>query len=502
MFEGDNGRVLVVDDNLLNRKKLKLAAETLGYAAQTATDGKAALAMLETERFDVILLDLLMPQMDGFEVLEELKNHPTLRDIPVIVVSDLEDRPESVSQAIVLGAVDFLPKGFDPIILNARLTASLEKKRFRDQELQYFHRINNLTDAAAEIELGQFDDENLAALEDEARIEDPIGRLASVFQGMAREIHAREVRLLERIRLLQGSVLLALVAATAGITPSLSRMAAGFGSNPIGMAVWVDVFAALMCLIVAFARGSFPKLSRSDLLFFAAWAFLVGIVQHVTVFLFAEHLEATYLTMVMALESLLVFCFAAFTRLERTNFRRIAGLLMGFAGIGIGLYSRLDGDGSDGNLWLLGALILPVVFAVETIAIAAKRPTHIDPVAAIGLMFSFSILFAVPLAWLNDQWILPSALISSLGVVIFMLALVSVVANVAFVYLLDLAGAVFASQVAYATAIAGIIWGMLLLSERLGVFSWVAIAMVILGMYLVETKGSDKPIKIMRRYRD
>ena len=502
MSEGDGANILVVDDNLMNRKKLKLAAETLGYAVETASDGKAALAMLEALPFDVILLDLLMPEMDGFEVLAALKEHPTLRDIPVIVVSDLEDRPESVSRAIVLGAVDFLPKGFDPIILNARLTASLEKKRFRDQELRYFHRINNLTDAAAEIEQGQFDDEDLEALEAEARIDDPIGRLASVFRGMAREIHAREVRLLERIRLLQGSVLLALVAATSGLTPSLSRMAAGFGSNPIGMAVWVDVFAAILCLTATAARGTFPKLARSDILFFSAWAFLVGIVQHVTVFLFAEHLEATYLTMVMALESLLVFCFAAFMRLERTTFRRIAGLLMGFAGIGVALYSRLDGEGGDGNLWLLGALILPVLFAVETIVVAARRPKHIDPIAAIGLMFSFSILFAVPLAWVNDQWIAPSALISSLGMVIFMLALVSVTANVAFVYLLDLAGAVFASQVAYATAIAGIIWGMLLLNERLSIFAWVAVAMVVLGMYLVETKGSDKPIKIQRRYRD
>lgn len=502
MFEGEAANILVVDDNLLNRKKLKLAAETLGYVVQTAPDGRAALDMLGDGDFDVILLDLLMPQMDGFEVLAELKEHPTLRDIPVIVVSDLEDRPESVSQAIVLGAVDFLPKGFDPIILDARLAASLEKKRFRDQELRYFHRINNLTDAAAEIEQGQFDDANLSALEIEARVEDPIGRLASVFRGMAREIHAREVRLLERIRLLQGSVLLALVAATSGLMPSLSRMAAGFGSNPIGMAVWVDVFAAILSLGIAATRGTLPRLGRADIAFFAAWAFLVGIVQHVTVFIFAEHLEATYLTMVMALESLLVFCYAALTRTERTNLRRIVGLGVGFAGIGIGLLSRLDGEGGPGDLWLFGALILPVVFAVETIAIASKRPRHIDPIAAVGLMFAFSILFAVPLAWLNDQWILPHELVSSLGIVIFLLALVSITANVAFVYLLDLAGAVFASQAAYATAIAGIVWGMLLLNERLSVFAWVAIALVVLGMYLVETKGPDGPIRIQRRYRD
>ncbi len=361
--------VLVVDDNRLNRKKLKLAVEKLGYTAETAEDGAEALKRLFQGQVDVVLLDLLMPKMDGFEVLGRAKADPDLRDTPIIVISDLEGEPESVSRAIELGAEDFLPKGFDPVILNARLVASLRKKQFRDQELQYFRRINTLTDAAAEIEAGQFDESNLAALDAEAQTKDPIGRLAMVFQGMAKEIHARELRLLERILLLQGSLLLALVAASSGLTPSLSRMAAGLGSKPFGMAVWVDFFAAAICLAVVLTRGGIPKLTRADCLFFAAWAFLVGIVQHVTVFTFAAHVEATYLTMIMALESLLVFCFAAMTRMERTSLRRILGLLVGFFGIGTGLFSRLQGEGSTDDLWLIGALLLPLVFAVETVAL-------------------------------------------------------------------------------------------------------------------------------------
>ncbi|MEM8957857.1 MAG: response regulator [Pseudomonadota bacterium] len=501
MFEGRAADVLIVDDNRLNRKKLKLAVETLGYAAHTVEDGDVAIERLRDGGFDVVLLDLLMPRMDGFEVLGRVKADDDLRDLPVIVISDLEGEPESVSRAIELGAEDFLPKGFDPVILNARLRASLRKKHFRDQELHYFRRVNTLTDAAAQIEAGQFDETNLGTLEAEAQMPDPIGRLALVFQGMAREIHAREVQLLERIRLLQGSLLLALVAATSGLTPSLSRMAAGMGSTPLGMAVWVDVVAAALALSVVLFRGTFPTLTAAHCLFFAVWAFLVGIVQHVTVFLFAAHVEATYLTLVMALESLLVFCFAALTRMERTSLRRIGGLLVGFLGIGVGLYSRLEGAGSGADLWLFGALLLPVIFAVETLTIAAKRPADVDPLAAVGLMFAFAILFAVPLAWLSGQWIAPEHLLTPLGVVILLLALVSIAANVAFVYLLDLAGAVFASQAAYATALAGIVWGMLLLGERMSVLAWVAIALVLLGMYLVETKGSADPIKIKRLYR-
>ena len=272
MSKGPATEILVVDDNRLNRKKLKLAVETLGYTAETAEDGDEALNRLFQGQVDVVLLDLLMPKMDGFEVLGRAKADPDLRDTPIIVISDLEGEPESVSRAIELGAEDFLPKGFDPVILNARLVASLRKKQFRDQELQYFRRINTLTDAAAEIEAGQFDESNLRALDAEAQTHDPIGRLAMVFQGMAKEIHARELRLLERILLLQGSLLLALVAASSGLTPSLSRMAAGLGSKPFGMAVWVDLFAAAICLSVVLTRGGIPKLTRADCLLFAASA--------------------------------------------------------------------------------------------------------------------------------------------------------------------------------------------------------------------------------------
>lgn len=503
MSDGGIAQVLIVDDNRLNRKKLKLAINKLGYEALTAEGGSEALEMLDSGQFDAVLLDLLMPEMDGFEVLRRAKVQEHLWDIPIIVVSDLEGEPESVSRAIQLGAEDFLPKGFDPIILNARLAASLRKKQFRDQELRYFQRINTLTDAAAEIEAGHFDESNLGQLTEEAQVQDPIGRLALVFQGMAKEIHSREVQLLERIRLLQASVLLAFVALASGLTPSLSRMAAGLGSNPLGMTVWVDVIAAILCMSVVVFRGKMPKPTREDYKFFLAWAFLVGIVQHVTVFVFATHLEATYLTMVMALESLLVFCFAAMTRMERTSLRRISGLIVGIAGIGVGLVARLDGADQGASIWLIGALVLPVVFAVETITIASKRPKHIDPTAAVGLMFCFSLVFALPLAWGNDQWIYPSDLFASqLGLVIFVLALVSILANVGFVYLLDLAGAVFSSQAAYVTALAGIVWGMLLLDERLSALAWAAIALVFVGMYLVETKGSDAPVKIKRQYRD
>ena len=118
------------------------------------------------------------------------------------------------------------------------------------------------------------------------------------------------------------------------------------------------------------------------------------------------------------------------------------------------------------------------------------------------MMFAFSVAFAVPLALLSEQWIPVNQLYSALGIVVFALAVVSIVSNAVYILLLEVAGVVFSSQVSYGAAIAGILWGMLLLQERLTVWAWLAIGLVLLGMYLVETKSSDKPVKIKRNYRD
>lgn len=501
MFEGHPAQILIVDDNALNRKKLRLAVETIGYDAQAASSGQEALDLLRSKPCDAVLLDLLMPEMDGFEVMSCMKTDGALKELPIIVISDLEGEPESVSRAIELGAEDFLPKGFDPLILTARLRASLRKKEFRDQELQYFRRIDVLTHAAERVEAGDFEGSHLNALAAEAQERDPIGRLAGVFRGMAKEIHAREVRLLDRIRLLQGALLLILCGSAIGVAPSLSRLAAGLGARPLGLVMWVDVFAALLCLSVALFRGPMPRLSRADWGFFAIWAFIVGILQHGTVFLFAGHVEATYLTMLLALQTLLVFAFASLMRLERASPQRILGLCVGLLGIALALFDRMEGSGSAANFWLIAALVVPLVYAIEPLIVAAKRPQQVDIVLGVGLLFAISVLFALPLSVAFGQFMAPALLMAPLGGIVLALALVTVLVNVSFVYLLDLAGPIFASQVTYVSALSGIVWGMLLLGERLTLIAWGAMGLVLIGIFLVETKRSGKPIKIQRNYR-
>jgi class 3 adenylate cyclase len=137
----ETARLLIVDDVENNRFTLRRRLKRLGYEnVEEAVDGRAALASLAKDSFDLVLLDVMMPGLSGYEVLEEIKGDMDLRDIPVIMVSAL-DEVESVIKCIDLGAEDYLPKPFDPTLLRARVAASLEKKRLRDQEAAYLAQV-------------------------------------------------------------------------------------------------------------------------------------------------------------------------------------------------------------------------------------------------------------------------------------------------------------------------------------------------------------------------
>ena len=133
---GEVGRVLVVDDYPMNRLKLARLLEQQGHGVATAGDGLEALATMQVNTFDVVLLDIVMPEMDGYQVLERMAGDATLRDIPVIVISAVDDI-DSVVRCIEMGAVDYLPKPFNPTVLRARLQTSLQRKKLRDLERSY-----------------------------------------------------------------------------------------------------------------------------------------------------------------------------------------------------------------------------------------------------------------------------------------------------------------------------------------------------------------------------
>ncbi len=129
----ETGRLLIVDDNTVNRLLLGRSLEQQGYSITFAENGRQALEVLHAQPFDLVILDVVMPELDGYQVLEQIVADQRLRNIPVIMASSL-DELDMVARCIEIGAEDYLHKPVNPVLLKARINSSLEKKRLRDQQ--------------------------------------------------------------------------------------------------------------------------------------------------------------------------------------------------------------------------------------------------------------------------------------------------------------------------------------------------------------------------------
>ena len=130
------GRILVVDDNIFGRKILSRQLERQGHEVRVAADGLSALELLRVESFDVAILDVVMPGLNGYQLLERIKADETLKWVRPIVISSLDD-PRTIARCIQLGAEDYLARDYEPAILKARIESCLEKKRMREEQELY-----------------------------------------------------------------------------------------------------------------------------------------------------------------------------------------------------------------------------------------------------------------------------------------------------------------------------------------------------------------------------
>ncbi|HUW40034.1 MAG TPA: SpoIIE family protein phosphatase [Rectinemataceae bacterium] len=130
------GRILVVDDNLVNREILARHLERQGHSVRAAADGASALDLLESEAFDIVILDVMMPGLNGYQILERIRADERLGDLYIIVISSLADT-QSIARCIQLGAEDYLPREFEPVILKARIESCLEKKNLKEEQALY-----------------------------------------------------------------------------------------------------------------------------------------------------------------------------------------------------------------------------------------------------------------------------------------------------------------------------------------------------------------------------
>jgi CheY-like chemotaxis protein len=199
---GGAAAILVVDDVEENRGVLQRRLKREGHSVVCASSGPEALHLAARQSFDMVLLDVMMPGMDGYETLRLLKEAPETQDVPVIMISALDDIA-SIVRCIERGAEDYLPKPFDPVLLRARISACLEKKELRDRERDYLRDVMRVVAAAVSVERGGYAHGSLAPV---TQRPDELGTLARVFDSMIAGIHEREERLRSQIDRLREEV--------------------------------------------------------------------------------------------------------------------------------------------------------------------------------------------------------------------------------------------------------------------------------------------------------
>lgn len=484
------GRVLVVDDHQPNRLKLALAVKNLGHEAESVASGEECLAALRANSFDMVLLDIVMPGMDGFQVLEAIKCDPALRDIPVLVISSLEEMADAV-RAIELGADDFLTKSFNPVLLRARVGAGLERKWLRDQELEYLRQVDRLAAASGIVEGKDFDPSRLG-LDDIAARTDRLGNLARVFLGMAGEVYRREQNLRKQISLLKGGFLLMLLGACWGLIPSLSRIIMLDGLNPLGVAFWTLGFSATIMLALSLLTGRLPETGWPAIRRYLVLGLLGGVLPQLVLFGVAAHVPAMIIAIVLAAESFIVFIMAAILGLEAPNLKRFIGLSFGLACVVLILLPGSDGTGVSGWIWIVATLAVPACYAVEDILIASLPDDGADTLATTTGIVVAAAALLMPVTLVSGSMIYPSEVLSHYGGSFLLIAGLSAFSNVLLIYTIRTTGAVFASQAGYAMTAGGILWSIILLNESMSVWIWAALACLVSGLVLVMPKQAEE----------
>lgn len=492
-------RVLVVDDNKTSRMVVAKALQNLNCEWAEAASGGEALERLSKESFDVVLLDIEMPGMNGLEVLHRMRAANNRLETPVLVISGLDGNRDIVVKAIELGAEDFLPKPFDATLFRARVTSCIEKKRLRDAELDTLRQIDRLSSAAMVMETGRFHPGNLQ-LESVAARPDAMGHLAGVFVEMAHQVYDREVALQRNVRTLKGGALLLLQGLLWGLVVPLSVLI--YRDNPmsLGVTFWSNLVAGVLCCGWAIASARSLRINRQEFAFLLAWAVIFGL-SSVVLFEAAGRVSGIALSIIIALQGFAVFSIAAVMRIESPSLRRFLGLGLGLAGVLALLLVRESVTGIDDWMWLLIATLIPILYGAIDILIAVKHPPKLDPIVGSGLVLVLSALLVLPLALLRGQYFAPSTDPSLSDALIVITGLCVGICTVLYIRLIAMAGAVFASQSAYAITVAGIAWSVLLLGEALTLWTGVALFLIVLGLALVGPKREAGNIDVEFRRR-
>ena len=480
--ETPGARILIVDDDALMRRKLEMECHALGHVAQTVESGDRALERLAEGGVNLIFLDMVMPEVDGFEVLKRMNELPALRKVPVIVVSSLEE-PDAVARAITLGAADFQPKAFNEIILRARIDTCLRDARRRATDLRTLQDLHRITVAAEALDTDERNPHDME-IDDIALRTGALGMLARVLLNKSISVYNRRQVQLQQIRTLVGVMLLLLIGVAVGIKPALAALSLAGVGDPLSVGFLSVAISAAIIATYAGLTGrdaKWPRLSNAPLIF--CLALLAPVLPQLLLFVVAGKVNTVTLAILMSLEAEFVFALAKALRTEQPSLRRICGLGLGLAGVALILVPAITLGTSTG--WLMLAACVPACFSIRTIALGNKRMRGVDaaPLAACLFITASIILFAL-LVVSGRITMLPDVLAAT-GFVLPIFAIAEAVGAIALIALVRNSRTVFAGPKSFTTAIGGVVWSVIILGSVIGLETGLSIFLLLIGSVLV-----------------
>lgn len=501
--------ILVVDDDYLARRKLTLAVKALGHTTEGVDNGDAALERLLQPGIDIVLLDIEMPVKNGYDVLDALGRYPADRRPPVIVVSSL-DEPEEIARAIELGAVDFLPKSFNAVILKARINASLRETRRQEEDRRTLHQIERLTIAAGALDADEMNPRDMDIV-DLAEQDGALAVLSRVLLNKSILVYNRRQSQAHQIQTFRGILLLLLIGVCFGIRPALAdRLIAG-EQAPWAMSLFTLCLTAILLTALAlFQRRNFPQFELRSVWIILLLGFFGPFLPLVLLMWVAGSVSSVTISIFLALEAFMVSVVCRGMGLERMTRKRLFGLLLGLAGVLIVLGPSLT-LGSD-PAYLVLALCIPASYAVRTIMLRADAVASHDPMSLASSFYLVAVLLsAVTLVVSGTLSTLQMPNIEAF-VTLTIFSVAEATGVITLIYLVRVAGPVFASQKSFTVAVGGVIWSILLLGSDFTYWTGLSLVFLMAGLTLVaklppmaklfENSGTQKPLAATGKIHD
>ena len=290
------------------------------------------------------------------------------------------------------------------------------------------------------------------------------------------------------IRPAKAWTVLILIGVVWGITFSLARFLVQSGAHPLGINLWVSGMGSIVLSFFLFIRRQPLPVEKAHLWFYLVCGLSGTVIPGTLLFYAAGHVAAGVLAITIALVPMMTFLSALRFRLESNDIKRILGVVLGLIAITMIAAPETSLPDPDSRIWVMVAGVASLLYCFENMVIALKKPGGTDAFTILCGMQILSSVMMLPIVLITDSFVAPSWPLGLKDAVLIAMALINVSSYGAFIYLVDTCGPVFASQMAYIVTLAGVLWGILILSESHSFWVWAALLVMMAGLVLVQPK--------------